>query len=372
MLPQLTPRTKRLKQPALQADRLTRGMKMLYKSRAPVRIDLAGGWTDTPPFSALEGGAVVNLAIRLYTHCRLTLRPEAAGITIVSLDLNQRCAVGSVERLEYDGTCDLAKAAVRRLGAPGGVELVTRSEAPAGSGLGTSAALGVSVIGALSRALGGACSREETAELARDIELLELGIWCGKQDHYASALGGLNFMLFNDPLVKIEEVAIPADARDELFSRMVLAYTGRSRLSGNIHANVVSEYRHGARRTVNALRRLRGIALEMREALSHGDLSAVCELLWENWARQADLHPSVTTPELASLIEVGRVSGAQGGKACGAGGGGCLLFVAREGEEGRLAEALRGAGAQILEVAPDYEGLSAQELTVSAHLSPSV
>lgn len=335
----------------------------MIKSRAPVRVDLAGGWTDTPPFSAQEGGAVVNMAIRLHTHARVTLYPETSGITIASLDMNQRYVAQDVARLEYDGTCDLAKAAVRRLGVSGGLEIVTRSDAPPGSGLGTSAALGVSVIGAVARAFGLKLAREEIAEMARDIELLELGIWCGKQDHYAAALGGLSFMRFEDPHVTVEPIRIPRQTRDALLSRMVLAYTGQSRLSGDIHANVVSEYRHGSRRTVGALRRLREIAFEMREALEAGDIDATCELLWENWARQRDLHPSVTTPELEILFETARIHGAQGAKACGAGGGGCALFVAKEGRAEGLAQALRRAGAQVLEVAPDYDGLRTWEVT---------
>jgi len=152
----------------------------------------------------------------------------------------------------------------------------------------------------------------------------------------------------------------------------VLAYTGRSRLSGDIHANVVSQYRHGAKRTVQALRRLRAIALEMRQALSMGDLDATCDLLSENWARQKELHSSVATPELEALFSAAGKSGAQGGKACGAGGGGCALFVAIEGETSRLAKALEATGAQILAVAPDLEGLSAEELTAPAYLSQIV
>ncbi|MGQ9630844.1 MAG: GHMP family kinase ATP-binding protein [bacterium] len=347
---------------------------MIIRSRAPVRIDFAGGWTDTPPYSEEVGGYVVNAAINRYTYATLVPRgrreevTDASGgrtfkiigdrtVTIQSDDFELFVEAEDVKKLEYDGTLDLLKAGINKMGVDFGLDLVTRCDAPPGSGLGTSASLGVALLGVLCEATQHHLLSYEIAEMARDIEKNELGIWGGKQDQYAAAIGGINFMEFKDPHVRTAPLSLSKDAIYELEKNLVLCYTGKSRLSGDIHNNVVGAYRSGNRETVDAFNNMRQIALEMKGKLLRGDLAGFADLMNENWENQKKLHPSVSNPQIDRLFDVALKHGALGGKACGAGGGGCLVFYSRPGREHQVRRALEEEGVRIIDFNFDFQGL---------------
>lgn len=324
---------------------------------APARIDLAGGWTDSPPFSAEEGGAVVAAAVTLRAECRLSLHEHASpGVLIRSRDLGHSVAADSVAALEYDGTCDLAKAAVKRACLPGRVELVTCAQAPPGSGLGSSAALGVALVGAVSAAAGEDPAPEVLAERARELEL-ELGILCGKQDHYAAALGGFLLMRFRDPSVEVQRLSLPAGFLRELERWCVLVHAGRPRLSGSLHERVFGRYRRGEPEVAEALRALAGLPEDCAAALRGEDPAALAQVVAENWRQQRRLHPAICDPATAALHEAARSAGALAGKACGAGGGGCSVFIVEPSRRARCEEALRRAGGRLVPFGFDSEGL---------------
>lgn len=349
-------------------------LPFVVRSRAPVRVDLAGGWTDVAEFCDETPGAVVNLAIDMRSTTTIMARvtKEAAGdrgwrfhsrledesVEIYSADFDIAIEAKRVADLEYDGNVDLVKAAIKEMDLPGGFTLITESTAPPGSGLGTSASLGVALLGALAKYAGKPLLPVETAELASSIERERLGIRGGKQDHYASALGGLEFMEFRGHDVKPSRLVTSRSVLRELETNLVLIYTGKSRLSGDIHQRVCDAFHSGRGQTHDSIEEMKVIAREMKDALLLGDLDAIGPLLSRNWMCQKNLHPDVTNPQIDHLFEIAMASGATGGKACGAGGGGCLLFICGPHEAHQLKRALRREeGVQVLPVRIDDCGL---------------
>jgi D-glycero-alpha-D-manno-heptose-7-phosphate kinase len=332
---------------------------VIQRARAPLRVDLAGGWTDVAPYAGKRGGTVVNVALSLHAH--VLVRRGGTGVRLRALDLGAVVSAGRIADLRADGELALVKAAARLHAPEGPMEIVTRSDAPPGSGLGGSGALGVALIAALEAMRDMRRHPAEVAGLAFETETREAGIIGGKQDQYAAALGGLQFLAFGDPEVAATRLSVPAGALRELEQSLVLCYTGASRVSGDTHRRVWEAFARGERATVAALDGLREAAFAMRTALERGALGDVARLLDENWACQQALAEGIRTPTMAALETVGREAGADGVKACGAGAGGCLAFLARPGREADVAEALRAAGGVILHAGFDMMGVATWE-----------
>lgn len=322
----------------------------IHHARTPTRIDLAGGWTDVARFAEEVPGAVLNYAITLYSHVRVE---DAAGdrIALRSLDFDDATDM-PVDRAGDDGALagpfGLVRAALRRRPVGRAVSIVSRSEAPPGSGLGTSAAMGVALVGALGSANGVTDDDRSIAETAVALETDELGNLSGKQDQYASTLGGVQFMTFQGPDVTTTRIHRAAEELAELRRRVVLVYTGQSRLSGDLHAHVVGRFEAREAGLLGALREIASIAHGARDAFVAGSMPELARCVAANWECQKALYPGITTEEIETLAALGRRNGALGMKACGAGGGGCLAFVAEDGAEGPLSAALEAAGAQTL------------------------
>ncbi|MBX7245058.1 MAG: GHMP kinase [Candidatus Sumerlaeaceae bacterium] len=329
-------------------------------SRAPIRVDFAGGWTDVPPFSEREGGAVVNATINRYTYATLVPRDDQR-IGIISADFEKYVEVADFRSLEYDGNLDLIKAAVKILDVELGMDLFVRCDAPPGSGTGSSSSISVALIGLLNSVQKQKLSPHEVAKLARTLEVRELKIAGGKQDHYASALGGINFLEFEDPAVSSSHLHLAPATLRTLEKQLLLCYTGQSRLSGDIIKTVMGAYERNEAATVAALRRLKGIAFEVKDALISGDLRAFAGLLAENWECQKALDASTTNPQIDRLFQTANRAGALGGKACGAGGGGCVLFYCDDNKEHLVRKALMAEGAQIIEFNLETDGLQTWE-----------
>jgi D-glycero-alpha-D-manno-heptose-7-phosphate kinase len=299
---------------------------MKYKAQAPCRVDFGGGWSDVPVFAESEpgGGAVLNAAIAIYVKGYI-IHPgdSAAGI------LGRFAGEKSVFRYELD--------------------------APSGAGLGASAAQTLLWLTLVKTSIANVSERRELAERAWQVEGA-LGILGGKQDEYASAVGGINLMTFGDE-TKVEELRPGFPFTEDFERRLVLIYTGQKHLSSDIHEAVWGGYQRGEPRVVEGLRNLRRIAVDMREALMAHDLDTFGGLMNENWENQKSLHESITNPTVDRLVSVAGRSGAIGVKACGAGGGGCLICLAAEGGEERLAEAMTAAGGRRLPFKFDWYGV---------------
>ena len=333
----------------------------IVRSRAPVRIDFAGGWTDVAPFATEVGGAVVNAAINRYTYCSL-IRQTGSEVKISSADFELFVEAKDFRELEYDGNLDLVKAAIRRLGIDFGMEVITRCDAPPGSGVGSSASIGVALIGLLNHFQKEKLSAHEMAELAHRLETEELNIRGGKQDQYASAVGGITYQEFEAGKVAISRLPLSDGTICELEKHLVLCYTGKSRLSGDIIAKVMGSYRDGVSEVANALHQIKDIAQQVKNSLLNGDLGRFGELLSQNWENQKKLDPSVTKPFIDQLFRIALDNGAIGGKALGAGGGGCLLFYCQGDQEGQVCKELQTAGADIIDFNFDFKGLQTWEV----------
>lgn len=236
-----------------------------------------------------------------------------------------------------------------------GITISYRSELPAGSGLGTSSALNVVWLSLVKSRIASTEDKKTIANLAYELEAI-LGILGGKQDQYASALGGFNYMTFTDK-VEVEPLDIPRDVVSELEDRLVLCYTGKQRLSGNIHENVWGAYRRGLPGTVNALYSLRDIAGAAKNALLSGKLDEFADLMNQNWEHQKKLDSSITNDQIEELFEEVFKQGAISGKACGAGGGGCLLFMSKPGSRHSVEETIRRLGSRIIPFRFEFDGL---------------
>ncbi len=323
------------------------------RATAPVRLDFAGGWTDVPPFSAREGGTVVTAAVGLYA--RAEVRPGKAGIRLVSRDIGHTTEAADASMLDRNGPLVLLSAAVRLLPVDS-CTVETASEAPAGSGLGSSGALDVALVTALSTARAEALGASEIADLACRLESQEAGIAGGRQDQFASTYGGFLRLRFKDPCAEVSSLSLDSAFATELERRMLLCYTGESRFSGGTITRVMQAYEQGDRGVTGALQAMRDIAERMAEAMTGGDLPAVGRLLSENWRRQQELDSAMCTPEMSRLDSVMRSSGALGGKAAGSGAGGCMFFLGPD-NPGAAADAARALGMRILPVRWAMEGV---------------
>ena len=309
-----------------------------------------------PPFSAKEGGCVVSAAISRYAYATL-IPTENGEYRLESADYDTYLEVQDIRQMEYDGNLDLLKAAIRRHGLGIGARIITRCEAPPGSGTGSSASMGVTMVGIVDHAAGGRLDRFEIAALANLLEIEDLGIPGGKQDQYAAALGGINFMEFRDPDVTVERLEPSPEFLLELEKHLVLIYTGKSRLSGDLISRVMGAYQRDEAGVRDALLSIRDAALEMRKAMEAEDMRRVGEVLQFNWENQKRLYPEMTTPKIEALFSVARPEGLLGGKACGAGGGGCILLLCEPDCEHRVRKAVEDLGGQAIEFQFDHKGL---------------
>ncbi|HSE52345.1 MAG TPA: hypothetical protein VLB00_09145 [Gemmatimonadales bacterium] len=323
-----------------------------FRASAPVRLDFAGGWTDVAPFALEERGMVVNAAIDLRAEAEV--RTGGKGFLLQSDDFKDSLHLPGPEALAADGRLDLLKAAIRRSGLGAG-ELHTRCAAPAGSGLGSSGALDVALVAALDSAQGIRRSPLELAEEAFALESVEAGLPGGRQDQYAASLGGFHRFEFDHGRVTAHPLAVSPEFADELARRIVVCYTGVSRVSSRAIERVVDSYRSGDRQVVGALRGLADVAARMSDAFIAQDLERIGRLLSENWMLQQRLDPAMRTAEMAALESTMEEAGVLGCKAAGAGAGGSMFFLVKEPVIG--ASAAHEAGARVLPVAWTAEGV---------------
>jgi D-glycero-alpha-D-manno-heptose-7-phosphate kinase len=326
-----------------------------FHAAAPLRLDFAGGWTDVPPFSAREGGVVVNAAIALRAHVELHLGGKL--LRLVSEELGETLECANSGGL-VPGKLPLLTAALRRFPVLGGFTLSTRCDAPPGSGLGSSGALGVALVGALTRARQETLNGPDVADQAWQVETIEAGLPGGKQDQYAAALGGFHRLSFRDPDVGVEPVTLDATFAAALERQTLICYTNKSRVSGDTIARVMAAYERGDAGVTGALRGLQETGKAMAEALRAADVARVGALLSENWKHQQALDPAMRTADMAQLEAAAAKAGALGGKAAGAGAGGCMFFIMR-GDARDAARAVASTGVKVLSLSWAREGVRA-------------
>jgi D-glycero-alpha-D-manno-heptose-7-phosphate kinase len=237
--------------------------------------------------------------------------------------------------------------------------LVVHTDAPPGSGLGASSTLVVALLAALHEWLGRPVTDYDLAELAYRIERVDLAIAGGRQDQYAAAFGGFNFIEFHRDTTIVNPLRVPEEIQQELEYRLLLCYVGRTRFSGRIIEQQTAAYRSGHDATVRALDALKDLTLAMRDALLRGRLDEMGDLLHVAWKHKRDLAEHISSPEIDELYERARKAGAIGGKMPGAGGGGYFFFLCRGAKKHDVAEVARKWGAQLVPVAFSLRGATA-------------
>jgi D-glycero-alpha-D-manno-heptose-7-phosphate kinase len=327
----------------------------IFRAEAPVRLDFAGGWTDVPPFSTHEGGVVVNAAIGLTVHAEVEL--GGTGMFLRAEDQGEAMVIAHSSHLDGHGPLPLHRAALRMFPV-GPCSLRTRSEVPRGSGLGSSGALDVALVSVLARARGETLGRDEAAEHGWELEALEAGLPGGRQDQCAAAYGGFHRFEYEDRTTRVLPLRIDPGFQARLERNLLVCYTGTSRVSGETIARVMGAYQRGDARVVGALHGLKETALAIGDALEHGDYAGVGGLLHQNWQLQQALDPCMRTPAMEALESSLRAAGALGGKAAGAGAGGCMFFLLPEGwEPGDVGDRVLAAGASVLPFRWSAEGV---------------
>jgi D-glycero-alpha-D-manno-heptose-7-phosphate kinase len=274
----------------------------------------------------------------------------------VAEELGETLECANSGGLARGGKLPLLTAALRTFPVLGGFALSTRCDAPPGSGLGSSGALGVALVGALSRARQESLDGREFAEQAWHVETIEAALPGGKQDQFGAALGGFHRFTFRDPDVGVEPLTLdPAFART-LEQQTIVCYTNKSRVSGDTISRVMGAYDRGDSKVTGALRALKDVGHHMAEALRAADLARVGSLLSENWKHQQALDPGMRTAEMARLEQAAEQAGTLGGKAAGAGAGGSMFFIMK-GAARDAAPALSAAGATVLPLNWSREGV---------------
>ena len=313
--------------------RHSNGVSDTIITRAPTRIDFGGGWTDVPPYSDEMGGFVCNLAIARYA----TVTVEWAASAGRGGDGSEVATTGT------NPDRSIAEAAARRFRMTD-ARIDVRSDFPLGAGLGGSSAAGVATVAALAAARGDVMEPSQIAELSRAIEIGDLGVPGGRQDHYAAAYGGALGLRFSAAGVDVRRIPLDAELRGEIEHRCIVVYTGKSRISGETIEAVLGAYRKREPRVLAALDRMRATAELMAEALGARDLDALAALVAEQWTHQRALHPAIPTPLIDEIVARGTAAGAAGAKALGASGGGCVLLVARRDRSDEVRQAVASLG----------------------------
>lgn len=335
----------------------------LVIARAPLRVSFSGGGTDLPAYYEAHGGYVLSATISRYVY--VTVRePADRSIRINSADYRLALRYESGMLPEVAEPLRHVKAALQIFSGNGllerGVDLFASSEVPPGTGLGSSSALAVALVAALSAYLDQPLAPEQIAEHACQLELERLGMPIGKQDQYASACGGLNTLSFSYRGVDVEPLCLPAAIIEQLSARLLLFSTGRTRNSATILSHQQRATRDEAA-VVGSLHQIKELALQMRVALEAGDLDRFGSLLDEAWQAKRRLSRRVTTAEIDGWYSVARRGGALGGKITGAGGGGFLLLYASPEHHETLRDELKRLG--LRELPFDFDFAGAQVVT---------
>lgn len=336
-------------------------MNVIIRSKAPLRISFGGGGTDVPPFPEEKGGVVLSTTIDKYAYCTLATRSDNS-IHVQSLDYDIVTKYVANGDCKYDGKLDLVKATTKVLKIKDGFDLFLHSDAPPGSGLGTSSTMVVALVGAFKHRLQLPLTDYDIAELAYHIERKELGIKGGKQDQYAAAFGGFNFIEFLGKTTVVNPLRIKNETLNELEYRLMLCYTGITRLSSGILDEQINGYTQKKADVVRALEETKEQAIAMKNALLLGKIDEFGSLLHQAWCSKKRFSNKVTNPLIDELYELARQKGSIGGKLLGAGGGGYLLLLCEFDKWHIVAENLERLGGKVTKFTFDYRGLQTWEV----------
>jgi D-glycero-alpha-D-manno-heptose-7-phosphate kinase len=325
-------------------------------AQAPCRADLAGGTIDLWPLYLFHPGALtLNFAVNILTTCRVTPL-KGTRINLHSLDTNREESFESFEELRTRNKFRLSiSARLLQFFAPKeGVLVETDSESPAGAGISGSSALMIATTAALARFTNRNLTLEQMRVIAQNVESQIIEVPTGCQDYYPALYGGMSAIHLNADGIYREAIPI---LPEEIESRFVLAYTGAPRKSGINNWEVFQAHINGDRRVFRNFERIASIAHSMHQALVAGDWEGVARLLREEWKFRRSNAPGITTPLIDKLIAIAGKHGGKAAKVCGAGGGGCVIFLVEKGASSRVATAIGDSGGRVLPLQVARDGL---------------
>nr|MDP9147591.1 GHMP kinase [Acidobacteriota bacterium] len=330
---------------------------MIIQSKAPTRVDFAGGTLDIWPLYLFHKGAVtVNAAITLYASCTIETNGGGDQIKLVSRDTSREETFESLAALAKAKRYRLPLLAeiVKFFQPQGGFTLTTDSEAPTGAGIGGSSAMAVAICAALDRFTGTGKSKEDWIHISRDAEAIVIQVPTGTQDHYPPAFGGAAAIELPPGGEHRVELRVNLD---ELERRIVVCYTGKPRQHGINNWQVYKAHIDGKAAVLNGLERISKVAQGLRVALESADWQSAGKMMREEWSFRKRNLPTISTKTIDRVIDGARRKGALGGKVCGAGGGGCVVLLIEPDARQRVEDSIREAGAEVLPVKIDRQGV---------------
>ncbi|MGN6490561.1 MAG: GHMP family kinase ATP-binding protein [Agriterribacter sp.] len=336
---------------------------MIYRSKAPLRIGLAGGGTDVSPYCDMYGGAILNATVSLYAYANLELTSDDK-ITLHAADRKELLSFEKSSQLTLDGKLDLLKGVYNRVqadyGFPDkGFKLHTYVDAPAGSGLGTSSTLVVAVIGAFAEMLKLPLGEYDIAHYAYQIEREDIHLAGGRQDQYAATFGGVNYMEFyEEDKVIVNPLRIKPEYLSELENNLVLFFTATSRESATIIKEQQKNVHDKNNNSIDAMHQLKEQSRRMKEALLKGRLGEIGERLDFGFQQKRRMAANISNSIIEEIYESAKKAGASGGKISGAGGGGFMIFYCPGNSRYNVIEALQHFGGEVKQYSFTKYGLS--------------
>ena len=294
---------------------------MIFRAKAPLRMSFCGGGTDVSPYLEQFGGAVLSATINKYAYASLR-QCDTPDVTIQSLDYDVVARYGVDEVFRTDGELALVRAVLKRFNLNQRADIFLHSDAPPGSGLGSSSTMCVTVVGLLKKYLGINMGKYEVAELAYEIERKDLGIKGGRQDQYASVFGGFNLIEFASGSTVVNPLRLEPYIIKELQYHLLLCFTGQTRPSSGLIDYQVERFRRSDPECLDGMHQLKQLSYAMKDCLVRGELDTFGRLLHEGHLAKQRMNPLCVPEKAARLYHLGREHGALGGKILGAGGGG--------------------------------------------------
>ncbi|GHU81634.1 dehydrogenase [Clostridia bacterium] len=328
--------------------------KKIIRSKAPLRLGLAGGGTDVSPYCEQYGGCVLNVSINMYAYC--TIEPTTdKTISFYAADRKESLTAPSTAKLEIDKVLMLHKGVYNRIvkdyhkGRPLSLKMTTYSDAPAGSGLGSSSTMVVAILKAYTEWLNLPLGEYDLANLAYQIERVDLGLSGGKQDQYAAAFGGFNYIeFFSDNRVVVNPLRIKNWIQCELANSLILYYTGTSRDSAKIIDDQIKSTAENKEDNLQGLHELKIQTKKIKEAILKGDFDEFVECLNQGWESKKKTSRSITNKIIEEMYNFVMQNGGRAAKISGAGGGGFMMIYCEPKSRYELVEKLRNTSGTVM------------------------
>lgn len=334
---------------------------MIVRSRAPLRLGLAGGGTDVSPYSDVYGGAVLNATISMYAYCTIATRDDCR-VCFEATDMGKKFEFEALQEYPLNDELLLHKGIYNHIvknfngGKPLPVTVSTYSEAPAGSGLGTSSTMVVAILKAYVELLKLPLGEYDIANIAYKIEREEVQLSGGKQDQYAATFGGFNFMEFSKNNVIVNPLRIKRWIINELECSLVLYFTGVSRSSAKIINEQIDSAKKNDAKSVEAMHELKKQAYDLKNALLVGNISEFCHILNKSWESKKRVSSAITNDFINKCYDFVMAHGAKAAKVSGAGGGGFMMIICEPQERKKLLNALESQGGKAYTVNFELDG----------------